>query len=114
MKKVKVIKFNGEEEPFSKEKVYRSARRVGAPDQLAREISRVIEKEVYPGMKTSQIFSQVKRRLKQKTPRAALRFNLKKAIRRLGPTGFPFEKYIGEVFSNQGFKVWRSFFQSRI
>lgn len=105
MKKIKVIKFNGEEELFSNQKVYRSAKRVGASDQLAREISKAIEKESYSGIKTSQIFSQVKKKLKQETPRAALRFNLKKAIRRLGPTGFPFEKYIGEVFSEQGFKV---------
>ena len=105
MKKIKVIKFNGEEELFSDKKVYQSAKRVGASDQLAREISRTIEKEVYPGMKTSQIFSLVKKKLKQETPRAALRFNLKKAIRRLGPTGFPFEKYMGEVFASQGFKV---------
>ena len=105
MKKINVIKFNGENEPFSNEKVYRSARRVGASEQLAREISKTIEKESYSGIKTSQIFSQVKKKLKQETPRAALRFNLKKAIRRLGPTGFPFEKYVGQVFSNQGFKV---------
>ena len=105
MKKIKVIKFNGEEELFSNKKVYQSAKRAGASDQLAKEVSKVIERGSYSGIKTSEIFNQVKKILKQKTPRSALRFDLKKAIRRLGPTGFPFEKYIGQVFSNQGFKV---------
>jgi len=34
-----------------------------------------------------------------------LRFNLKEGIRKLGPTGFPFEKYIGSIFSEMGYKV---------
>ena len=100
-----VIKFNGEEEVFSDKKVYQSARRVGAPERLAREISQAVGKEAYSGIKTSEIFSQVRQMLKQEAPEAALRFNLKKAIRKLGPTGFPFEKYIGEILSNQGYQI---------
>lgn len=34
-----------------------------------------------------------------------MRFSLKKAIAKLGPGGFLFEKYIGEIFSRMGFKV---------
>lgn len=100
-----VVKFNGEKELFSIEKVYRSARRVGASEKLAKKIARIIEKEAYPGIKTSEIFKKVKRLLRQEVPRAALRFNLKEGIKKLGPTGFPFEKYIGAIFSKNGFKV---------
>jgi hypothetical protein len=105
MPKKYVIKSNGEEELFSSEKAYESARRVGASEQLAKEISGIIEKEAFPGIKTSEIFRQVKQMLKQETPGAALKFNLKKAIRKLGPTGFPFEKYIGEILSSQGYQI---------
>jgi len=100
-----VLKANGEKERFSAEKIYRSARRVGASNSLAKAITKEIEREAYSGIKTSEIFRKVRRSLKKRIPRTALRFNLKEGIRRLGPTGFPFEKYIGEIFSKNGFKV---------
>jgi len=100
-----VTKFNGEKEPFSIKKVYRSAKRVGASEKLAKKIARIIEKEAYSGIKTSEIFKRVKKLLGQEIPRAAVRFNLKEGIKRLGPTGFPFEQYIGAIFSENGFKV---------
>src|SRR4030042_7195837 len=95
----------GEKEPFSFKKVYRAARRVGAPRGLAKEIAENIKKEIYPGITTIEIFRRVKRRLNQILPEAAIRFNLKRGMRKLGPTGFPFEKYIGEIFEKNGFKV---------
>ena len=100
-----VINSNGDRELFSFQKVYKSARAVGASEKLAREIARVIKKEAYPGIKTAEIFRKVKKLLHQETPKAALRFNLKNGIRKLGPTGFPFEKFIGQIFKKLGFKV---------
>jgi len=100
-----VINSNGEKELFSFQKVYRSARAVGAGKKLAQKIAQDIKREVYPGIRTSEIYSQVKRLLQREVPRAALRFNLKNSIRKLGPTGFPFEKFIGEVFRKHGFEI---------
>jgi len=100
-----VINSKGEKELFSLQKVYRSAKRVGASKELSKKIAKVVEKESYPGIKTSEIFRKVKKLLHQKTPKAALRFNLKEGMRKLGPTGFPFEKFIGEIFKKLGFKV---------
>ncbi|MDP2930396.1 MAG: ATPase, partial [bacterium] len=100
-----VINSRGEKEPFSFGKVYGSARKVGASKKLAREIAEIIGREAYPGIKTFEIFRKVRKLLNREIPKAALRFNLKKAMQALGPTVFPFEKYIGDVFSRQGFKV---------
>lgn len=105
MKKVYVINSRGEKEPFSFQKVFRSARRAGASQNLAFAIAKKIEEEVYPGVKTSDIFKKVKRLLQKEDLRAGLRFSLREAIRRLGPNGFPFEKYIGEIFSEMGYDV---------
>jgi len=102
---IHVVNSSREKEPFSLKKVYRSARRVGASKSLAKKIAKTIEKEVYPDILTSEIFKQVKKLLQQETPKAALRFNLKQGMRKLGPTGFLFEKYIGEIFLRNGFKV---------
>lgn len=99
---VNVIKFNGEKELFSQQKAYNSAKRAGASDSLARKI--VKDLDIYNGIKTSEIAEKIRIALAKENEKAALRFNLKKAIKRLGPTGFPFEKYVAEIFNNQGFK----------
>jgi len=99
---MKVIKFDGNLEDFSSQKVYKSAKRAGASNDLARKISQEIETKIYPNIKTEEIYKEVKRLLNKKS---SLRFSLKKAIRKLGPTGFPFERYIAEILSLQGYKV---------
>lgn len=102
---VYIINAKGEKEKFSFQKVYRSARRAGASARIAKSITQRIESEVYSGMKTSEIYDKVKKYLTKEEPSPALKFSLKEAIRNLGPTGFPFEKYIAEIFSQQGFRV---------
>ncbi len=104
MKKVYVVNAKGEKEFFSFDKVYRSSKRAGASDKLARKIAQDIEKRIYPEMKTSEIYKVVKRFLKE-SPAVSMKFSLKQAMRKLGPSGFDFEKYIAEIFSRNGFKV---------
>jgi hypothetical protein len=100
-----IINSRGEKEPFSFYKVLRSAKRAGASSQIAKDIAKKIEREVYSGMRTSEIFERIKKLLSKKRPQSAIRFSLKTAMRKLGPTGFPFEKFIREVLLNNGFKV---------
>jgi CRISPR/Cas system-associated exonuclease Cas4 (RecB family) len=100
-----VINLKGEKEPFSFQKVYRSARRAGASPILAKDITATIKKEAYPGIKTSEIFKKIKQFLARENPQSAIKFSLKDAMRKLGPTGFPFEKFIREVLLSNGFEV---------
>lgn len=100
-----VINSRGEEEPFSFEKVYQSAKRTGASGSLAKRIAENIQQTIHSGIKTSEIFNEVKGLLQEEDSRAAIKFSLKKAIQKLGPTGFPFEKYIGAIFQSFGFEV---------
>jgi hypothetical protein len=102
---VTVTKVNGEKEPFSFKKVYNSALRAGAPESAARDVAKKIEGEVYQGMKTADIFKKVRQELKKSNLQAAIRFNLKEGIKKLGPAGFVFEKYIREILINYGFNV---------
>ncbi len=105
MTKIYIINSQGEKEVFSPAKIYRSARKVGASRKLAKQIVFEISNEVYPGIKTSEIFKKVRVRLFRNFPQASLRFSLKQAMTRLGPTGFPFEKFMAEVFRSKGFEV---------
>lgn len=100
-----VINLAGEREPFSFEKVRRSARRVGADKDTATKIARRIEKEVYDGIKTKEIYGKVKSYLRKEAPKAALKFSVRQAMEKLGPSGFPFEKFAGELFLNQGYTL---------
>lgn len=105
MNSLYVVNLEGEKEKFSFNKVRNSARRAGASNKLAKEIAEIIEEEVFPGIETAKIYRRVKELLAQEEFKPALKFSLKKAMRELGPTGFPFEKYISKVFSRNGFKV---------
>jgi hypothetical protein len=100
-----VIKINGERENFSPKKVYYSAMKAGAPAFLARNISKEVEKDVYDGIKTTEIFKKVKEMLKKASPQLSLRFNLKEAMKKLGPAGFVFEDFVRQVFSHSGMDV---------
>ncbi len=105
MEKIFVINLRGEKEPFSLKKVFNSARRAGASEKLAKEISLKVQKQAFPGIRTSEIFKKAKQLLRKNDKPSGLRFSLKEAIRKLGPSGFPFEKYTGEIFATQGFKI---------
>jgi hypothetical protein len=100
-----VINSQGEKEPFSFSKVLKSAKRAGASPQLAQKIAKEIEKKSYPGIPTLEIFREIKKLLRNEHPQSAIKFSLKEAMKKLGPTGFPFEKFIREIFLNNGFKV---------
>jgi hypothetical protein len=109
-KKIYVINLRGEKEPFSFRKVFQSARNVGASKEVAFEIAKQIEKEIFPGISTSQIFDRIFELLLEKSPSSAIKFNLKKAMEKLGPTGYPFEKFIGKVFEAENFKTKNNVF----
>ncbi len=100
-----VINSRGEKELFSFKKAYDSARRVGASRVLAREIAETVKRKAFPGIKTSAIHEKIRKLLSKNVFNSALKFSLKSGMRRLGPTGFPFEKYIGEVLRESGFRV---------
>lgn len=100
-----IINSQGQQEPFSFRKVYISAQRVGAPKPLARNIAKKIQQEAYPGITTKEIYQKIRDLLFKEQPVYGMRYSLKEAIRRLGPSGFPFEKYIGALFKTLGFNV---------
>jgi len=105
MAPIHIINSRGEKRPFSWRKVYQSAMRVGAEKALARKIATRIQKEAYDNISTREIFKKVEEYLYQDFPKAGMRFSLKEAMRKLGPSGFPFEKYVAEIFTRLGFKV---------
>ncbi|MFA5178298.1 MAG: ATP cone domain-containing protein [Candidatus Paceibacterota bacterium] len=102
---IKVIDSLGREENFSEHKILRSLKRAGTPREKAKQVLNYIRPRLYSGITTTEIFKILKQELDKVNPGAALRFNLKIAMRALGPDGFSFEKYIKEVFESHGYAV---------
>ena len=98
-----VIKSTGERERFSLNKLRRSLTRSGADDETISRIIDHIIPELHNGMKTSQIYKHAYSILKKSKYPAAIRYSLRKAVMELGPSGFPFEKYVAEVLRGKGF-----------
>jgi hypothetical protein len=106
MPEIHVIKRNGESEPFSEEKVLRSMRRVGVPEDLQPEVVKHIrEKVTGDTISTDEVFRHILEFLEPRDRKSSLRFNLRQAIFELGPTGFPFEQYLARIFRDQGYEV---------
>ena len=99
-----VVKASGEKEELDVEKVRKTCLRAGASKELADKIAREVEKRAYDGITTGEILGLTLKLLEDE-PEAATRYDLKRAVMSLGPTGFPFEKFIAEVLQNYGYKT---------
>lgn len=102
---VEVIKHSGERADFSIEKLKSSLRKSGAEEALVNEISNNVRDELYQGISTKEIYNRAFALLKKEKKGYASKYKLKKAIYELGPTGFPFEKFIAALLFYSGYKV---------
>jgi len=100
-----IIKSDGVRELFDREKLSRSLRKIGTDNTTANLIVAKIEAELKDGHTTKEIYRQAFTLLKKHQRPVALRYSLKRAIAELGPSGFPFEKFISEIFKAQGYKT---------
>lgn len=104
-KEILVTKASGETEPFSDAKLRRSLKRVNVPSATIEKIVEHVQKELKPGIPTSQIYRHAFSLLRKQEHPIAARYALKQAIRELGPSGHPFEKIIGALLASEGFSV---------
>jgi hypothetical protein len=104
-KVINVLKATGEIEPFSEEKVISSLVKAGASLDVAKEIIGQVKPNLYQNIPTFEIYSKVMSLLRKRQINLAEKYNLKKAIMDLGPTGYPFEQFVARVLETQGAKV---------
>jgi len=100
---MKIVKHSGDIVEYNPEKLKTSLLKSGANSTLVASILKGIEKEVYEGMTTKQIYKLAFRNLKKASNSHAARYNLRKAIQLLGPAGFFFEKFIARLFAADHF-----------
>lgn len=102
---IHVLKADGTLESFNESKLRESLRKSGASDTVALGIVAHVGRELVNGISTTDIYRHAFSVLAAKQKRASARYSLRRSLLALGPTGFPFEKFIGELFKRRGFSV---------
>lgn len=102
-KSIKVKKYSGELVDFDRSKLVQSLLAAKADPRLAENIAKQIDLSLYDGISTKQIYQKAFQLLKTRQRPSAARYKLKRAIMELGPSGFPFERYIGHILDYDGY-----------
>ncbi|MFA7274745.1 MAG: restriction endonuclease [Crocinitomicaceae bacterium] len=100
-----VTKSSGLQVEFDQGKLRHSLQKSKASASAIEIILTEIEHLLYDGISTKEIYKKAFQLLKRKNNDSAARYKLKNALLELGPTGFPFEKYVGELFRFKGYEV---------
>lgn len=106
---MKIVKNSGNIVDYNPLKLEQSLMKSGASQTVVKTILEAIEKEIYEGISTQQIYKMAFGLLKKVSNSNAARYNLKEAIRLLGPAGFFFEKYIALLFSSENYQAVTNF-----
>ena len=102
---MKIVKHSGNIVDYNPTKLKQSLLKSGASQILVASILKAIEKEIYEGISTKKIYKMAFGLLKKASNSHAARYNLKEAIRLLGPAGFFFEKYIARIFASEDYET---------
>jgi hypothetical protein len=105
VERIRVLKHSGEYEPFSESKVRDSLTRAGADEELIDTIVARVRNELYDGISTREIYQHVFELLRELQSSLVSSYSLKRAIMELGPSGFPFERFVAGVLEAHGYAV---------
>ena len=100
-----IVKSSGDVVKFSIEKLRISLRKTGSDEQTIQQIIDTVRDELYQGISTKEIYNRAFALLKKKQSIFASKYKLKRAIYELGPSGFPFERFVGALLEYSGYQV---------
>ncbi|MDD4106724.1 MAG: restriction endonuclease [Candidatus Shapirobacteria bacterium] len=105
LNKIQVKKASGKVEAFSETKIRQSLARAGAKPKVINNILDELTPSIYDGITTKEIYRQVFELLNRYQYGQSYNYSLKEALMKLGPSGFPFEKFIGRLFEKLGYET---------
>ena len=100
-----ITKSSGEMAPYDAEKLRRSLLRAGAEHDAADRIVATVSGRITQGMSTRSLYRMAFGQLHKRSHRAAARYRLKQGILDLGPSGFPFERFVARILEHDGYSV---------
>lgn len=98
-----ITKASGERVPFDMGKLTASLQRSGASGEVAREVANALLPKLTPGISTRKLYRMAFGLLRKRSKPAAGRYRLKQAIMDLGPSGFPFERFVARLLEHDGY-----------
>ena len=114
MNPIYIKKSDGTNEEFDIMKLKESLVRSGAQPTVVDKIIRTITEDLKGkseklGNKAvcnvTEIYKQAFVMLKKMSVSAAARYSLRRSVMEIGPTGFPFEEFVAELFKAQGYET---------
>ncbi|HVY72981.1 MAG TPA: ATP cone domain-containing protein [Candidatus Paceibacterota bacterium] len=102
---VQVAKADGTTEPFDPQKLRASLHKAGASEGATGSIVDEITKSLYDGISTEEIYRRAFALLREHRRDTAAHYSLKRALLEFGPSGFPFEAYLSELFQAEGWNT---------
>src|SRR4051812_13447102 len=94
---INIVKANGQHEAFDDEKLRFSLIHSGASADAAEEVIKHVVREVKDGSTTHEIYHHAFSVLAGLNKKVARSYSLRRAVMDLGPSGFPFEKFVAEI-----------------
>lgn len=103
---LEIIKASGETEIFSEEKLVQSLARSGISVDVASQALNQLKKHLKKGITSEEIFGKVSNYLQRNAPKPEYyNYILKRSIMKLGPTGHPFERLVGDILEQFGYET---------
>lgn len=99
---LQVTKASGERSHYDRDKLIQSLHRSGASDSSIEAVVADVESSLVDGMSTHKIYRRAFQLLKKSSVVAASQYKLKSAVMELGPSGYPFEQFVGALFRATG------------
>ena len=101
----KLLKTTGLLEPFREHKLRAGLHRSGATRDQIERIVAAVRARLHEAMPTRDVYRIAHGLLRHERRDVAARYSLQRAIQRLGPDGFPFEKYVAELWRHEGYRT---------
>ena len=100
-----ITKADGEREYFEPDKLYSSLVNSGAGTEVSRRITKEIGASLSDGDKTRDIYKRAFTKLRHIEKSIAARYSVKRALLELGPSGYPFELFLAEMYKKLGYET---------
>lgn len=115
MQPIIITKEDGATEEFLPEKLQQSLKRAGADPTTIDKIVRTILEDLEKGVcdpsspdggicDVEKIHMKALEMLRNISKAAAARYSLRRSIMQFGPSGFPFEEYLSEIYKARGYE----------
>jgi Restriction endonuclease len=100
-----ITKADGGKELFEEDKLVESLERVGGSPEVVDAVIEKVGNEIKDGMTTGEIYHHAFELLRTMARPVAMKYSLRRALSELGPEGFPFEKFISQIFKTWGYET---------